>query len=154
MGQIVALDANMIILLVVGLADESAVPFHKRTRAYSVKDFRLLLQLISAYNEIAVVPNALSEVSNLLSFEPDQLSRKILSSFSKFISVAREFYVISADATHRDEFQWLGLSDSAILEIAKKEIDLLTADVDLHIAALKAGYNSVNFTHLTDAARV
>jgi hypothetical protein len=49
MSQILALDANMIVLLVVGLADENAVPIHKRTRAYTVKDFRLLLKIISNY---------------------------------------------------------------------------------------------------------
>jgi hypothetical protein len=154
MGRILALDANLVMLLIVGLADESVVPDHKRTRAYSVKDFKLLLEITSSYTEIAVVPNALSEVSNLLSFEPDQLSRKILSSFSRFILGAREFYVTSVDAAGRNEFRWLGLSDSAILEIAKQEMDLLTADVHLHVAALKAGYNSVNFTHLIEAARV
>jgi hypothetical protein len=154
MGRILALDANLVMLLIVGLADENVVPKYKRTRAYSVEDFRLLLEIIASYAEIAVVPNALSEVSNLLSFEPDQLSRKILSSFSRFISGAREFYVTSVDAAGRNEFRWLGLSDSAILEIAKQEMDLLTADVHLHLAALKAGYNSMNFTHLIEAARV
>jgi hypothetical protein len=154
MRQILALDANLIMLLIVGLADETVVPDHKRTRAYSTKDFKLLLEVISTYGEIAVVPNALSEVSNLLSFEADELSRKILLNFSRFISSTKEFYVTSVDAANRNEFRWLGLSDSAILEIAKNQMDLLTADIDLHIAALKAGYNSVNFTHLIEAARV
>jgi hypothetical protein len=154
MSRILVLDANLIMLLIVGLADESAVPEHKRTRAYSVKDFKLLREIVFSYTEVAVVPNALSEVSNLLSFGSDQLSRKILSSFLRFISATREFYVTSVAAAGRNEFRWLGLSDSAILEIAKQEMDLLTADVRLDLAARKAGYNSRNFTHLIEAARV
>jgi hypothetical protein len=153
MSQIIALDTNLIILLIVGLADETVVPKHKRTRAYTTQDFKLLSNIVAGYREIAVVPNALSEVSNLLSFEADELSRKILANFSRFISNTREFYITSLDASKRHEFRWLGLSDSAILELAKRETDILTSDVDLHIAALRAGYNSFNFTHMIDAAR-
>ena len=63
MGRILALDANLVMLLIVGLADESVVPDHKRTRAYSVKDFKLLLEIISSYTEIAVVPNTTYQIN-------------------------------------------------------------------------------------------
>lgn len=154
MSQVLALDANLILLLIVGSADEAVIPEHKRTRAYSIKDFRLLVEVISNYQEVAVVPNALSEVSNLLSFEADNLSRKIVENFSRFIANTREYYITSVDAATRKEFRWLGLSDSAILELARGEVHILTADVGLHIAALNAGYKSFNFTHMIEAARV
>ena len=155
MGPALVLDANLIILLVVGSASENAVLKHKRTRAYAIDDFRLLVGIISNYEKIVVAPNVLSEVSNLLSFEEDRLARQILVKFSSFITDASvdEKYVASATASRRDEFRWLGLSDCALLELAKSEIHILTADIGLHLAALKAGYHSVNFTHLIEAAR-
>lgn len=82
MSTVLVLDTNLIVLLVVGLADEQAVPKHKRTRAYSINDFRLLLKIISTYQEVRVIPNALSEASNLLDFEGDGLPAKIFARFS------------------------------------------------------------------------
>jgi hypothetical protein len=151
MGSVL-LDANLIVLLVVGSTDEGAVLKHKRTRAYTINDFRLLVKIVSSYTDVATIPNALSEVSNLLSFEHDQLSRRIVATFSRFVANTREHYVPSRAASDRAEFAWLGLTDSALLEVSASEIDLLTADVGLHIAASKAGYRSTNFTHLTEAA--
>lgn len=147
------LDANLIVLLIVGLADESAVPRHKRTRAYSINDFRLLLRVISEYQELAVLPNALSEASNLLEFEGDGLPQQIFVRFLQFVSTTREIYVPSMDAARRGEFRRLGLTESATLEAAKADIHILSADLSLYLAALTAGYSAANFTHAIEAAR-
>lgn len=49
MSSTLLIDTNLIVLLVVGLADEKAVINHKRTRAYTIDDFRLLTEFISEY---------------------------------------------------------------------------------------------------------
>jgi hypothetical protein len=153
MKQVLALDANMTVLLIVGLADENAVPTHKRTRAYTVKDFRLLLKIISNYERLAVVPNALSEASNLLDLEGDGLPAKIFASFSKFVATTNEQYVPSANAVARREFRRLGLSDAAMLEMGGTGLHILSADIGLYLAALKARYEAFNFTHAIEAAK-
>jgi hypothetical protein len=66
MRKILVLDANLIVLLIVGLADEAEVAKHDRTRANSIRDFRLLNQIISNCEQVRVIPNALTEASNLL----------------------------------------------------------------------------------------
>jgi hypothetical protein len=151
--QTLVLDANLIVLLVVGLADENAVPIHKRTRAYSVNDFRLLKRVISEYRELAALPNALSEASNLLEFEGAGLPEKLFGRFSQFISSTREIYVPIVEASRRSEFRRLGLTDAAILETARSDVHILSADVSLYLAAIKAGYSAANFTHAIEAAR-
>jgi len=151
--QTLILDANLIVLLVVGLADEKAVPVHKRTRAYTVGDFRLLLRVISEYRELAALPNALSEASNLLEFEGDGLSEKVFGRFLQFVATTREIYVPSLDASTRSEFRRLGLTDAATLEAAKEDVHILSADLGLYLAAAKAGYSVANFTHAIEAAR-
>lgn len=153
MSPTLLIDTNLIVLLVVGLADEKAVIHHKRTRAYTIADFRLLTKIISQYSDVGVVPNALSEASNLLSFDDNEHARRILNRFAFFVSHTKEQYIVSADAARRPEFRWLGLTDCALLEFAKQDVHLLTADVALHLAALKAGYKSTNFTHYIEAAR-
>lgn len=151
--QILVLDANLIVLLVVGRADEKAVPVHKRTRAYSINDFRLLLKVISEYQQLAVLPNALSEASNLLEFEGDGLPARLFRGFQQLISTTKEIYVPSLDASNRSEFRRLGLTDAATLEAAKEDVHILSADVGLYLAAVKAGYSAANFTHAIEAAR-
>ena len=151
--QTLILDANLIVLLVVGLADENAVPLHKRTRAYTIGDFRLLLRVISQYAELAVLPNALSEASNLLEFEGDGLPEKVFRRFLQFVATTREIYVPSLSASGRSEFRRLGLTDAATLEAAKEHVHILSADLGLYLAAAKAGYSAANFTHAIEAAR-
>jgi len=151
--QTLILDANLIVLLVVGLADENAVPGHKRTRAYSIGDFRLLLSVIAEYQELAALPNALTEASNLLEFEGDGLPGKIFGRFLDFISTTKEIYIPSLNASRRTEFRRLKLTDAATLEAARPDVHILSADLGLYLAALKAGYSAANFTHAIEAAR-
>lgn len=152
--EVLVLDANLVVLLVVGLADERAVPVHKRTRAYSVSDFQLLKKVISEFRELAVLPNALSEASNLLEFEGNGLPEKIFGHFLNFVSTTKEIYVPSLEASGRSEFRRLGLTDAATLELGKRDIHILSADLDLYLAAARAGYSVSNFTHAIEAARL
>jgi hypothetical protein len=153
MSRTLVLDTNLIVLLVIGLADESLVARHKRTRAYTTNDFRLLLEIISTFEEVSVIPNALSEASNLLEFEGEGIPEKIFVQFSRLVASSREVYVPSADALLRSEFRRLGLTDAATLEMGKNNFHILSADVGLYLAALKAGYAASNFTHVIEASR-
>lgn len=144
----------LIVLLVVGLADEELVPKHKPTRAYSIDDFHLLKEIISNFEEMKVIPNALTEASNLLSFEGEGLPAKLFAAFSRLLETAEEIYIPSSDALRRGEFRRLGLGDAAILETGKADCHILSADVGLYLAAVKAGYKASNFTHAIAAARV
>jgi hypothetical protein len=154
MARTLVLDANLIVLLVVGLADEKLVPQHKRTRAYSINDFRLLRKIISNFDEVTVLPNALSEASNLLDFEGEGQPAKIFVQFSHLIATCREVYIPSVIASVRSEFRRLGLTDAATLEMGKEHFHILSADVGLYLAALEAGYAASNFTHAIEAAGV
>jgi hypothetical protein len=151
--QTLILDANLIVLLLVGLANEKAVPRHKRTRAYSINDFRLLLKVVAEYQELAALPNALTDASNLLEFAGDGFPEKLFNRFLDFISTTKEIYVPSLDASKRDEFRRLKSTDAATLGAAKAEVHILSADLGLYLAAIKAGYSAANFTHAIEAAR-
>jgi hypothetical protein len=62
----------------------------------------------------------------------------------------REVSVSSYAAANRTEFLRLGLTDSVVLSIAEDDIAILTADLDLYLAASTAGYNVINFNHIRD----
>jgi hypothetical protein len=62
------IDANLLILYVVGILDEDLIDRHKRTRKYSKEDWEELRQFILAYRSLVTTPSVLTEASNLLSF--------------------------------------------------------------------------------------
>ena len=150
MAKTIALDANLIVLLVVGLTDETYIEKHKRLKAFMIADYKLLLSTIKTGAQIVVTPNALSEASNLLRQIAEPAKGQIGVVFKRLVKNTKEIYVASAPATEREEFLRLGLSDSALLEVAKDEVVILSTDLDLCVAAEMAGYDVVNFNHLRD----
>jgi hypothetical protein len=159
----VVLDANLLVLLIVGLTDVNAIRHHKRLGKYSPAAYQLLAERLNRASEIIVTPNILTETSNLLSRGPEPLRTMIMSTLRSLVAgagagtvdrVASEQFVPSQKAAARTEFLRLGLSDTATLEIAQGSAVLLTDDLDLYLAALNSGRQAENFTYLRDAADV
>lgn len=147
-GSGVVVDSNLLLLLVVGLAGEKYISKHKRLAAYTVEDYQLLIQSISGVERVIVTPNTLTETSNLLGYvaEPDR--SYLFHVFRELIGSAEEKYYESGQSSRRPEFPRLGLTDSAILEAVSDANPLLTADLDLYLAALANGGKAVNFNHM------
>jgi hypothetical protein len=99
---------------------------------------------------LLVTPNTLTETSNLVSQIAEPARTKIAETFRNFVRITRERYVESTRAVEHSGFPRLWLTDSAILtELDDKHV-LLTADLDLYLAALQQGRNAVNFNHLRE----
>jgi hypothetical protein len=152
-AKVVALDANLLVLLIVGLTARRYISVHRRLRAYSLADFERLTALISVSAGVVVTPNVLSEASNLLRQISEPAKTEIAVAFREMIKRTQEIYVTSADAASRSEFLRLGLADSSLLEISKRNIVILSVDLDLYLAARAAGYDAFNFNHVIDASR-
>jgi len=151
MRKAISLDANLLVLLIVGLAGPKFISKHKRLQTYDAEDFNLLKHAISESSGLVVTPNTLSEASNLLRQGREPMKTLINDVFRNFINSTKEIYIKSANASSRSEFARLGLSDGALLEIAKGDIVVLSADLDLCVAAEVAGYAAINFNHVRDA---
>jgi hypothetical protein len=147
MRKLIALDANLLVLLVVGLTKSNYIATHKRLKAYTIDDYTLLTELIPASAGMVVTPNVLSEASNLLRQIGEPARSELVNRFRSVIQRTGEVYVISRDACSRDEFVRLGLSDSAMLEIRQTDFGDLSTDANHYIAALNAGYEAQNFNH-------
>jgi hypothetical protein len=152
MRKSIVLDANLLVLFVVGLTDPAYVDKHKRLRAYDLLALHLLRNIIASSKEVLVTPHALSEASNHLRQIAEPARSHIGRTFQKFIERSKEIYVKSATASSRAEFLDLGLSDSALMEVAKEDVVIVSVDLDLCIAAEIAGYSALNFNHVRDDA--
>jgi hypothetical protein len=144
----VFLDSNLLILLVTGTASRDYIGKHKRLRAYDEADYDQLLEFIASYSPIVVTPNTLTETSNLLNQIAEPIRTHISLVFKMFLEGLEERFVESRRASNDAEFVQLGLTDCALLSAIDRSHLLLTADLDLFVAAVKRGYQAINFNHI------
>ena len=142
------IDANLIVLLVVGLVGRDLIARHRRTRTFAVEDYDRLSRAISRVGNVRVTPNTLTEASNLLGQHGEPQRSRLLLTLRALIEQSPETVVASVDAVRRDVFPRLGLTDAALLEVVSGDAPLLTVDLDLYVAALANGDEAaINFNH-------
>jgi hypothetical protein len=151
--RLLVLDANVLVLLIVGLASRSYIRVHKRLSAYTEADFDLLEAYANAADRIVVTPNTITEASNLAGhiYEPARTS--IMDTLRSLIERVDEVYVESKQAVRGATFLRLGITDAVLLGAEFTAAELLTADLDLYIEATRAGRSVVNFNHYIEANR-
>jgi hypothetical protein len=145
------IDSNLLVLLVVGMVNESLIEKHRRLRVFDVEDFRWIRDQASAAAELIFVPNVVTETSNLLRYVEDPIRSQLMQGFGVLLRGAHERYAPSKDAAARQEFGPLGLTDAVLLMLAETGAHLVTVDLDLYIAASMAGYGVSNYNHIREA---
>ena len=143
------IDANLLVLLVVGSVGRGLISKHKRLRgAYTAEDYDILIDLISPVQRVFVTPNTLTEASNLLAHQAEPERSQLFDKLRTLIHNNEEIVVASEDASNNSAFRRLGLTDAALLELVTTKSPLLTDDLELYLAALEKGPEAaMNFTH-------
>ena len=143
------IDANLLVLLVVGSVGLNLISKHRRLRDYSREDYETLVNLLGHVDFLYVTPNTLTETSNLLAQHGEPERSLFMEHLRVVIQLSREVVVGSIEASVHDGFVNLGLADSALLEAISPETPLVTVDADLYVAALEKGYHqAVNIAAL------
>ena len=142
------IDANLLLMFLVGSVDASQVGTAKRTKEYSPADYRLLERLVSSAQQLVVTPNILTEVSNLARKIDEPMRGHIVDQLALFTVTHEERYVKSAEAVRHRHFQRLGLADAATLLSAEPTLAIITDDAALYDALARTGMPVENFTHL------
>lgn len=142
------IDANLLVLLVVGSVERELIAKHRRLRSFTAEDYDLLLDMIAPVNRVYVTPNTLTETSNLIAHHGEPERRVLMDKLRMVIHESEEVVIASTDAASNGMFHRLGLTDAALLELITAETPLITVDLDLYLAALEKGENTaVNFTY-------
>lgn len=149
--QRLLIDAELLVLLIVGIASPSFIPVHKNLSAYSKSDFDFLLSILSLVPNVVVTPNTLTEASNLARQTREPMRTLICAALRELASQQEEIYVASRAAVERPEFTSVGLTDSVLLSMLGPTDVLLTADHLLVQLANAAGHEVVNFRYLPRA---
>jgi hypothetical protein len=148
--MIIILDAQLLLLLLVGMTSRDYIAVHRRLKAYTDADFTLLTQLLDAASKLVVTPNTLTETSNLAGYIAEPARTRIYQAFRAVVAAdgTEERYAESKVAVNRMEFERIGLTDSCLLHIANAPHMLLTADLNLYLAASAQGLQVQNFNYL------
>jgi rRNA-processing protein FCF1 len=131
LGRGLLFDANILLVLTIGLYDPLLIARHKRTREkYSPEDFGLILELIEFFQAIPpfTTPQVMTEVSNLLAQSRDEQARLLFSRLSDVIAVQQERYIPSERIASHEQFVAFGLTDIAIFEVASQNSVLVITD--------------------------
>jgi len=150
MRGVIVLDTNLLLLLTVGLANREYVTRHKRLQSFDAGDFDLLLKVVRGASGVILIPHVLAETSNLARYCKDTMRFEIASKLGTVISDGTEHFLPSRVAVSRPEYLSLGLTDAVLLETTASGGTLMTADFDLYWAALTAGMNVENFSHIKE----
>ena len=143
------LDANLLVLYVVGWYDPNRITQNKRTNSYTAEDFDYLVDFMSQFRQFATTPNILTEVSNLLegvSYQYGPVLAMLPGLIKGFVELHEPSYPIMSSKSK--EFVKFGLSDTVSYQVVEQNYVLLTDDFDLCYYLLNNGFDALNFTNL------
>ena len=142
------IDANLLVLLVVGATGKDLIARHRRLRTFEIADYERLVRLIRETDRVLVTPNVLTEASNLLAQHGNPERSRFFDTLRALIWKAEETVVASRVAADKSAYNRLGLTDAALLEVVSRANPLITVDLDLYLAAsAKESEAAFNFRH-------
>lgn len=140
----VLIDANLLLLLLVGRIDTDLIQRFKRTDSFVSQDFEVLASIADRFSSIVTTPNILTEVSNLA---VGKYQEEISAAFAEQVTVLDESYIKSSAVTDSEAFRKLGLSDAVICQLGQTYM-VLTVDLSLYLHLNALGIEAVNFNHI------
>lgn len=156
-GNEVVLDANVLILILVGCTNKDYIKKVKATKIFSETDYRVLKTILSKFEKLIATPNILTEVSNLagqkkkykkeLFFKED-----LFDTLTKLIDSVylEEDFIDSNQIANDTAFNRLGLTDVSIIKLLEKRAGVITKDLDLCIELQNRGLQVLNFNHFME----
>ncbi|MGH9344111.1 MAG: hypothetical protein ACRD19_10155 [Terriglobia bacterium] len=145
-GKPAILDSNLLLLRWCASFDRNLVGNFKRLNAFQVEDVELLSETLKTFSAVKTTPHVLTEVSNLANHLPRWIKDDWAEHFSKQIQIIPEESISSASIAAGD-YMWLGLTDAALVALAKTHV-ILTIDFPLSNSLEPQGLNVINFTNL------
>ncbi|MEM7241737.1 MAG: hypothetical protein AAF429_06085 [Pseudomonadota bacterium] len=143
------IDTNLLLLLIVGSLDRSKIG-RKRLENYSKRDFQNLNTEIEKFSGHVSLPNILSETSNFLGSGKQQLVTGGILALKNYVDNLDEIYQPSSGVAKSDYYSKFGLTDAAIIMIAKSHnLHVITDDFPLYGYLSKLRVKATNLRHLS-----
>lgn len=149
-GKSILLDANLLLLLLIGAFQRERISTFKRTAQFSVDEFEVLRSLVSQFRTIITTPHLLTEVSNLANSLPEYVKEAWAAHFAAQIGTLLEVFYPASEIIAESAFNAFGLSDAAIQKASKGTL-VLTDDFRLSGYLRSLGFATLNFREVTSS---
>ena len=142
------MDAQLLLLLLVGEFDRTLIKRFKRTAGFEETDYDLMVEYVKHFRRILITPHILTEIDNFAEGLKSQMEpfRRWLA--SDVLPRLRERSVQMRQAAQEKCFPTLGLTDSASVSAVRRSGLVLTKDFDLWRHLSEQGLPVINFDHL------
>jgi hypothetical protein len=137
----IIVDANLLLLLVVGSWSPQEIAKQKRLSGLTTSDFLLLTTFLSGFRKTVTTPHLLTEVSNLAGAATGMARQAIFTQFAETISALDERHLAATEIAATPEFKAFGLTD-AMLSLLCRETVLVTADGRLAAHLQRKGWHA------------
>lgn len=144
----VLIDTNLLLLYFVGMYDPDRISKFKRTIAFTVEDFEILLWFFNFFQKVVTTPNILTEVNSLSNQLPDDLKPSYYPEFAIRITSLEEHYTESVKLSSQAHFNKFGLTDSGIIDLVQGKYLVLTDDFKLSNYLQTNNIDVINFNHI------
>ncbi len=144
----VLIDANLLLLYLVGSYDIDLVEKFKRTKMFTRADFRIIWNIMEYFNKIVTTPNILTETSNLAGQLPERSMSPFLENFKRRLHILEEEYHPSASASSHKFFSRTGLTDAVIMTAAANKYLVITDDLRLSSMLESLRIDVINLNHI------
>jgi len=141
-------DSNILLVYFIGSYNENLISSFKRTKIFTIEDFKTLSKIINYFSKVYTTPNILTEVSNLSNQLPEKTKIKYYEEFKKHVSLLNENYFESNIICNTSHFNKYGLTDASIIELSQKKYLVLTDDLKLSNYLNTIGIDVINFNHI------
>jgi hypothetical protein len=142
------LDSNLLLLHIVGSHDERLIESFKRTRVFTLDDFRLLVRILTFFERVVTTPHILTEVNGLSNQISGDIRYKYFETFGAELMTLDEQFVASTVLAEGSTFRVFGLTDTAIKRVASGEALVLSVDLDLVVHLQNSGIDAINFNNI------
>ena len=115
-GRGVLVDANLLVLFLVGSVNKRRILTFKRTQNFTIEDFDLLTRLIKWFGKLFATPHVLSQTSDLADLRDKELG-EIRRLFEVLVEQIEESYDASRVLVADPMFERFGLTDAAIAKV-------------------------------------
>ena len=148
-SRILLLDTNLLLLLFIGAKNPKLIAKARTLKAFEESDYDLLTEVIRLnFTSLVTTPHIMTEVSNLLGKERDDIKAAGRRAMAEFLQKCDEITEKSILLVDRPEFTRLGLTDVAIALAAELPAFVLTADAPLYVHVSRSGLETANFNHI------
>lgn len=147
--EAIVVDTNVLLLLLVGSADVGYLNRHKRTARYDAQAYSIAHRFVSTFKSVLTTPHVLAETGNLLSGGlSGSAVLQVRQKFRAWCAKVDERHFPAHTLVQQEVGNWLGLTDSGIVRLARRKWAVLTDDLPLYVALQQRNLTVFNFTHI------